>query len=222
MGQQFGLAVQLNSLTNRWQSLIDELSVTGVKLLAVSKYAPDDAVETLIQAGEINFGEARPQNLRDRATRWPDCNWHMIGPLQKNKAKYVGRFASMWHSCENIETAQAVARHLSGRVLPVLIQVNIADNPDQHGIRPDELTAFAADLAKIDGLELAGLMGMAPKAGDVRSAFVSLRGLRDELFNGSFGELCMGMSNDYQIAIEEGATIVRLGSTLFDTGTIKG
>jgi len=210
------------ALLKRWHAIRHELAASDVKLLAVSKYAPDDMVETLIQAGEMNFGEARPQNLRDRATHWPDCSWHMIGPLQKNKAKYVGRSAAMWHSCENIETAQAVARHISGRVLPVLIQVNIADNPDQHGIKPEAVTEFAADLAEIEGLELVGLMGMAPKGGDVRIAFRRLRSLRDELFDGRFGELCMGMSNDYGIAIEEGATIVRLGSTLFGAGAIKG
>ncbi|PJA32073.1 MAG: YggS family pyridoxal phosphate-dependent enzyme [Zetaproteobacteria bacterium CG_4_9_14_3_um_filter_53_7] len=207
------------ALTERWQSIISELAVANVQLLAVSKYAPDDAVEVLIKAGESNFGESRPQNLRDRATRWPDCQWHMIGPLQKNKAKYIGRFAAMWHSCDNIETAQAVARHVEDRVLPVLIQVNISDNPDQSGIKPEDLSVFAAELSRIDGLRLVGLMGMAPQQGDVRSAFRALRSLRDQLFNGSFGELCMGMSNDYRIAIEEGATIVRLGSTLFDSRT---
>ncbi|OIO69833.1 MAG: YggS family pyridoxal phosphate enzyme [Zetaproteobacteria bacterium CG1_02_53_45] len=210
---------QQQALTERWQSIVRELAVANVRLLAVSKYAPDDAVEVLIAAGETNFGESRPQNLRDRATRWPDCQWHMIGPLQKNKAKYIGRFAAMWHSCDNIETAQAVARHVEDRVLPVLIQVNISDNPEQSGIKPQDLTAFAAELSQIDGLKLVGLMGMAPQQGDVRNAFRTLRSLRDQLFNGSFGELCMGMSNDYRIAIEEGATIVRLGSTLFDSRT---
>jgi len=213
---------QKQILTGRWQAIVNALSESDVKLLAVSKYASDEAVETLIEAGELDFGESRPQNLRDRASHWPNCHWHMIGPLQKNKAKYVARFAAMWHSCDNIDTAQAVAKHVSGRVLPVLIQVNISDNPDQHGIKPELLTEFAAALSGVEGLRVAGLMGMAPKAGDKRAAFRLLRGLRDELFDGRFGELCMGMSNDYCIAIEEGATIVRLGSTLFGARAIKG
>jgi len=210
------------TLIERWQLIRAELAESDVQLLAVSKYAPDEAVETLIQAGESSFGESRPQNLRDRSMRWPDCHWHMIGPLQKNKAKYIGRFAAMWHSCDDIGTARAVASHVEGRVLPVLIQVNIADNPEQRGIQPDDLTSFAAELSQIEGLQISGLMGMAPKDGHKRAAFQRLRSLRDQLFDGRFGHLCMGMSNDYRIAIEEGATIVRLGSTLFGAGAIKG
>jgi pyridoxal phosphate enzyme (YggS family) len=202
-------------LLARWQAVSDELRIKQVQLLAVSKYAPEQAVEALSQAGQLCFGESRPQALRDRAGRWPDCDWHMIGPLQKNKAKYIGRHASMWHSCENLETARAVAGHVSGSALPVLIQVNITNNPDQHGISPENAPLFAEQLAALDGLKLAGLMGMVGKDGEKRSSFRQLRLLRDELFGGSFAELCMGMSGDYRIAIEEGATIVRLGTVLF-------
>jgi pyridoxal phosphate enzyme (YggS family) len=205
---------QLELLT-RWQIVSDELQAKQVQLLAVSKYATDQAVETLSKAGQQCFGESRPQALRDRAGRWPDCDWHMIGPLQKNKAKYIGRHASMWHSCENLETARAVAGYVSGSGLPVLIQVNITGNPAQHGIHPEDAALFAEQLAAIDGLKLAGLMGMAGKDGDVLKAFRQLRLLRDKLFGGSFAELCMGMSGDYRIAIEEGATMVRLGTVLF-------
>lgn len=195
-------------------------------MLAVSKYAPDEAVQILIDAGHRQFGESRPQSLRDRANRWPDCAWHMIGPVQKNKAKYIGRYAAMWHSCEDLQTAQAVARHVTDRFLPVLIQVNIADVPGQHGVCPDAVQDFAAGLRKIAGLRLAGLMCMAPKDGDVRLAFQTLRGLRDSLFGGSLsdagvGELCMGMSGDYRIAIQEGATMVRLGSILFGDWDVR-
>ena len=206
-------------LLARWQELSDELQAQQVQMLAVSKYAPDQAVETLIQAGQQCFGESRPQALRDRAGRWPDCDWHMIGPLQKNKAKYIGRHASMWHSCESLETARAVASHISGSALPVLIQVNITNNPDQHGINPEDVGLFAEQLAAQNGLKLAGLMGMVGKDGEKRMAFRQLRLLRDELFGGSFAELCMGMSGDYRIAIEEGATIVRLGTVLFGPRT---
>ena len=203
-------------LLERWRQLCDELRAADVKLLAVSKYAPDEAVAALVAAGQRQFGESRPQALRDRAGLWPECDWHMIGPLQKNKAKYISRHAAMWHSCENIDLARAVAGHLQGRTLPVLLQMNIAENPEQHGVSLEDAAAFAEELSAIDGLELKGLMGMAPRAGDVRLAFRRLRCLRDELFGGSVAELCMGMSGDYRIAVEEGATIVRLGSVLFD------
>jgi len=200
-------------LIGRWQGLVTELG--DVKLLAVSKYTPDELVQILIDAGQVDFGESRPQSLRDRCQQWPECHWHMIGPLQKNKAKYIGRHAAMWHSCDDIESAHAVAQHVSGRELPVLIQVNIAVNEAQRGVALDDAGLLADAISGIEGLKLAGLMGMAPRDGDVRQAFRNLRDLRDNLFGGSFAELCMGMSSDYQIAVEEGATIVRLGSTLF-------
>ncbi len=213
-------------LIQRYQRLNSEMKETGVSMLAVSKYAPDEAVQLLMNAGQTQFGESRPQSLRDRAEHWPDCAWHMIGPVQKNKAKYVGRHAAMWHSCENLETAAMVARYVTDRVLPVLIQVNVANAPGQHGVSPDAVSAFAAALSDIEGLRLAGLMCMAPKDGDIRQAFQVVRGLRDKLFDGSIsnlvdGELCMGMSGDYQVAMQENATMVRLGSILFGDWDVR-
>jgi len=213
-------------LMARYQQLTSEVEKDGASMLAVSKYAPDEAVQVLIDAGQRQFGESRPQNLRDRANRWPECAWHMIGPLQKNKAKYIGRYAAVWHSCENLQTAQAVAGYVTDRVLPVLIQVNIAGAPGQHGVHPDAVSDFAAGLREIDHLSVVGLMCMAPKAGDVRQAFQAVRSLRDQLFGGILsdaggGELCMGMSGDYRIALQEGATMVRLGSTLFGDWDVR-
>lgn len=205
-------------MLDRWQELTRELARQHVELLAVSKYVPDEAVACLIDAGQRQFGESRPQALRDRAGRWPECGWHMIGPLQANKAKYVGRHASCWHSVEDIELARRVADHVdAGRRLPVLIQVNAADNPGQHGVTPDaaHIGELIGQLAELPALEVRGLMTMGPVDGDPRPAFARLRSLRDELFGGSLAELCMGMSGDYRIAVEEGATMVRLGSTLF-------
>jgi uncharacterized pyridoxal phosphate-containing UPF0001 family protein len=145
----------------------------------------------------------------------------MIGPVQKNKAKYVGRHAAMWHSCENLETAAMVARYVTDRVLPVLIQVNIANAPGQHGVSPEAVAAFAETLSQMHGLRLAGLMCMAPRVGDARQAFRTVRNLRDELFDGSLSQLCMGMSGDYRIAVDEGATMVRLGSILFGDWEVR-
>jgi len=210
----------LEALLERWRTVRSELDRASVRLIAVSKYAPDEAVDELIRAGETEFGESRPQQLRDRQKQWPDCHWHMIGPVQKNKARYIARHAAIWHSCEDIETARAVASRLQGRRLPVLIQVNLSGLAHQHGVKLDETPDLAERLRDIEGLELIGLMGMAPRVADVGEtevarAFARLRGLRDRLFGGSLGELCMGMSQDYRLAIAEGATMVRLGSTLF-------
>jgi len=204
-------------LLARWRQLCDELQRNKVQLLAVSKYVPDEAVACLIEAGQQLFGESRPQALRDRDEQWPQCDWHMIGPLQANKAKYIGRHAAMWHSVESFETASRVAAHVEGRKLPVLVQVNAAGNPGQHGVLPEAraIAAMAERLARLPQLELRGLMTMGPPEGDPRPAFARLASLRQELFGGSFAELCMGMSGDYRIAVEEGATMVRLGSTLF-------
>jgi len=212
--------VNRQQLIQRYHDLSGELNASGVSMLAVSKYAPDEAVQILMDAGHVQFAESRPQQLRDRASRWPDCAWHMIGPVQKNKAKYIARHATMWHSCDNLETAMAVARHVTGRVLPVLIQVNIADVPGQQGVNPDAVQAMLEGLNGMHELQPVGLMCMAPRDGDVRKAFRALRSLRDTVFDGSLPEsgkieLSMGMSGDYRIAVQEGATMVRLGSTLF-------
>jgi len=213
--------VNQQQLVQRYQRLDRAMKEAGVSMLAVSKYAPDEAVQLLIDAGQVQFGESRAQSLRDRAERWPECAWHMIGPVQKNKAKYIGRHAAMWHSCENLETAAMVARYVTARTLPVLIQVNVAHAPGQHGVSPEAVAAFAEAISHIDGLQLAGLMCMAPRDGDAREAFRLLRNLRDALFGGSLSELCMGMSGDYLIALQEGATMVRLGSILFGDWDVR-
>ncbi len=213
----------MGELLQRWQVLSSELDVVHVHLLAVSKYASDEAVRCLMDAGQMDFGESRAQNLRDRAERFPDVNWHMIGPLQKNKAKYVGRYAFMWHSVEDVETAKAVAAHVYNRRLPVMLQVNMAGIPYQHGVEIGRIPAFIEQLMDISALHICGLMCMAPKDGDVRTCFRDLRHLRDQLVGGSLRpprlsgdlKLCMGMSSDYRTAIEEGSNMVRLGSALF-------
>jgi len=197
-----------------------------VRLLAVSKYAEEDAVAALVQAGQIDFAESRPQQLRDRALRYPDAQWHMIGPLQKNKAKYIGRHAAMWHSVEDAQTARAVAGHVQERVLPVLIQVNMAGLTHQHGVPAAAVPDLLAGLLDMPQLKFSGLMCMAPRGSHASELFAGLRGLRDELLNGSLPlpcrpMLCMGMSGDYRIAVEQGSDMVRIGSALFGEAETK-
>ncbi len=194
--------------------LREQLAKQHVRLIAVSKYAEDDAVDALIQTGQQDFAESRPQQLRDRATCWPQCCWHMIGPLQKNKAKYVARYAAMWHSLSDLTTAEAVARHVQGRRLPVLIQVNISGESQKHGIDPSQLVDFYTRASAIRPLDIVGVMGMAAHGGNARHAFQCLRQCRDAL-PARLPELSMGMSGDWQEAIAEGATMVRLGRMLF-------
>ena len=211
------------ALLQRWRDLCAELSADHASLLAVSKYAPDEAVRCLIDAGQMDFAESRPQSLRDRALHFPSVRWHMIGPLQKNKAKYIARHAAMWHSVENVETAQAVAKQVVGRVLPVLVQVNVAGIAHQHGMMPEAVPALLDEIALLPQLKFTGLMCMAPRQGDAKTVFSQLRNLRARLSAGSVQKseairLCMGMSEDYRIAIVEGADMVRIGSGLFDAG----
>jgi len=217
-------------LLQRWHALRAELDSAHVSLLAVSKYAPEDAVRCLIDAGQMDFGESRAQGLRDRAQRFPSVRWHMIGPLQKNKAKYIARHAAVWHSVEDIETARAVAGFVAGRRLPVLVQVNVAGIAHQHGVSPDAVSGLISKLAALPRLRLAGLMCMAPRQADARACFAALRNLRDALPDGSLRSsdecggperegpmLCMGMSGDFRVAVNEGADMVRIGSGLFES-----
>lgn len=207
--------IDKESLLRRWQRLSDELKPANTRLIAVSKYTSDEAVAYLAGAGQRDFAESRPQAMRERSRRFPHLHWHMIGPVQKNKARYVGRHAAMWHSVEEAETARLVARHVHGRQLPVLLQVNVAGLERQHGVLPEDAALLYEQVSGIAGLRITGLMCMAPRLGDARSCFRQLRCLRDKLAGGSLGELSMGMSGDFRIAIEEGATMVRLGTALF-------
>ena len=210
-----------HALIKRWEQLHEETERHGATLLAVSKYHSDEAVVGLAQAGQHDFGESRPQALRDRAQKFPQLNWHMIGPVQRNKAKYVGRFASMWHSLCDIAVAREVAGHVEGRELPVLLQINISGENQKYGVAPEDALKLLEAVKTLPELKVVGLMGMAAKSveGDddqaVRDSFIMLRNLRDELADESLAELCMGMSGDFRIAMEEGATIVRLGTVLF-------
>jgi len=212
----------VSPLVQTWSSICSALSASHTRLLAVSKYTSDAAVQTLLDAGQYDFAESRPQNLRDRAIKFPNAQWHFIGPLQKNKAKYIAQHAYMWHSLCDLKTAQAVAKHLQQRTLPVLLQVNISGESQKQGVQPEALPELYAAVSAIKQFNIIGLMGMASKEDEPTPAFRLLRKLRDDLQqkHGRISELCMGMSGDWKIAVQEGATMVRLGSTLFESVAI--
>ncbi|MDX8380724.1 MAG: YggS family pyridoxal phosphate-dependent enzyme [Ghiorsea sp.] len=206
----------MNHILQRWQNILDTLP-SQVRLIAVSKYTTDENVELLANAGQKDFAESKPQQLRDRATKYPDLHWHMIGPLQKNKGKYIGKHATMWHSCCDIETAQTVAKHVVNQPLPTLVQVNVSHEPQKQGVSPQDLPLFLKQLNQIDELNIIGLMCMAAKGGDARTAFKQLRECRDAMIHHhpAIQELCMGMSSDWRLAIERDATMIRVGSEIF-------
>ena len=135
-----------SELISCWQQLHNKMNESGAHMLAVSKYHSDDEIRIVASCGQRDFAESRPQSLRDRAQTFPELNWHMIGPVQKNKAKYVGKFASMWHSLGSFEVAEAVAKHVKGRELPVLLQVNISGEDQKYGVTPEAVETLLEEV----------------------------------------------------------------------------
>lgn len=201
----------------------------GVKLVAVSKNHPVDAIREAYAAGQRIFGESRAQELAAKRTALPDdIEWHFIGPLQSNKVKEIAPYVSMIHSIASPkllrETEKQAARH--GRSIRVLLEIKLAAEDTKQGMTPDECRALVASLApgELPHVRIAGLMTIATNTDDerrVRAEFRALKTLFDELkatrFADSedFRELSMGMSDDYPLAIEEGSTLVRIGTRIF-------
>lgn len=188
-----------------------------VTLIAVSKTFDADAVAEAIEAGQRDFGENRVQEALPKidaiAARGLDARWHLVGHLQSNKAKAAaGRFAVI-HSVDSLRLAQELSRR--AHRMAVLLEVNVAQEESKFGFAPEEVAPALSSIANLPHLEVRGLMTVAPDAGDaeaVRPVFRKLRELRDAL---GLRELSMGMSNDYEVAIEEGATMVRVGRAVF-------
>lgn len=194
-----------------------------VKIVAVTKTHGPDAIRAAVAAGITAVGENRVQEALAKQDQLADVavEWHLIGTLQRNKARHaVGRFALI-HSVDRLDLAQELARRVAGgRRQAVLVQVNCSNEPQKAGVDPDALPALLEGLRPLDRLDVRGLMTMAALTGDAaeqRRAFRLLRTLRDraEAAGYPLPELSMGMSADFPVAVEEGATIVRLGTLLF-------
>jgi PLP dependent protein len=199
-----------------------------VQLVAVTKYAPLPYLAALAAAGCHEFGESRPQQLWQRAEELKHLpiRWHMIGHLQRNKAKRTLPLCARIHSADTpqlLETLDQAAAEQQGPT-KVLLEVNVSGEAAKHGFAPNEVAAAIAQLPQWPHLEVDGLMCMAALDGgldEARRDFARLRQLRDELLPAAppgvrLAELSMGMSGDFEVAIEEGATIVRVGSALFE------
>jgi pyridoxal phosphate enzyme (YggS family) len=196
----------------------DEITIIGV-----TKTFGADVVETLIDAGVGDIGESRVQEfLAKSAAVARPCRWHLIGHLQRNKAgKAIGRF-EMIHSVDSLRLAEALHRMGEERSLAtrVLFEVNTSGEASKHGFSPEDLDTAAAAVMSLPALSLEGLMTVGPltdDAGEIRRSFVLLRDLRDRLEKSTgrrLSHLSMGMSDDFEIAVEEGATMVRLGRVL--------
>jgi pyridoxal phosphate enzyme (YggS family) len=199
-----------------------------VRIVAVTKTHPPSAVKAAVEAGLRDVGENRVQEALDKqaALTGASVDWHLIGTLQRNKARLsVGRFALI-HSVDRVELAAELARRAaSGAKQAVLVQVNCSGEPQKGGVEPEGLAALLDALKPLSNLVVRGLMTMSALTDDQaeqRRAFRMLRDLRDaeERSGHRLPELSMGMSGDYPVAVEEGATMIRLGTVLFGERTV--
>lgn len=199
----------------------------AVRLVAVTKYAKPEWVRELVHLGMTDLGESRPQQLAQRAVEFsPRVRWHLIGHLQRNKVELVLPHAVMIHSVDSLRLLEAIQKEAEKRqVRPnALLEVNISGEGAKDGFQPEELCREALRLVEFSHVNIVGLMTMAPQCtdpDDARPVFQELRNLRDDLTTLTDGQLCipqlsMGMSGDFEVAIEEGATLVRIGSSLFE------
>ena len=196
-----------------------------VRLLPVSKTVPAERLHFAYDAGIRLLGENKVQEAYDKwqaLSALPGLQWAVIGHLQSNKVKYVARFAAEFQALDSLEIAEALDRRLQqeGRSLDVFIQINTSDEPQKYGMAPDAAEAFIRALPAYSALRPRGLMTLALFSDDheaVRRCFIRLRELRDRLrdVNPALEELSMGMSGDFDLAIAEGATTVRVGQAIF-------
>jgi hypothetical protein len=188
-------------------------AVSDVTLVAVSKEVDAAAVLEATAAGQCDFGENRAQELRSKvdavAARAGPLRWHFIGRVQRNKVKAVAASVSLWHSVDRVEIGEVIARYAPGA--RILIQVNVGNEDQKGGCPPHAAAALLDSLAGL-GLKVEGLMTVPPQLDDPRRHFASLRELATRL---ELTTLSMGMSGDFEAAIGEGATMVRVGTAVF-------
>lgn len=209
-------------------SAIRQTLPEGVRLVAVSKFHPETAIREAYQAGQRIFGESRAQELSAKAAALPsDISWHFIGHLQTNKIKPVVSVASMIESIDSLRLLDAVDREAErqGRTINVLLQVHVAREETKFGFSPDEIIDYFTTrrFEQLKATHICGLMAMASNTDDtarIDSDFAHVEDLRRQILQiapdlRGFTELSMGMSDDYPIAITHGATLVRIGSTIF-------
>jgi len=191
---------------------------SDVQLIAVTKRHPPELVRLAWDAGLRHFGENYAQELRDKHEALAACagiRWHAIGPVQPKNAKYVAKAAHVFHALERLEVAQELSRRRSGAPLACFVEVNVAGETSKAGLAPAEVGAFVEQVRRLPNLELTGLTCMPPLTDEPeasRPAFKALARLAKDL---ALPGLSMGTTGDFEVAIEEGATHVRVGTALF-------
>ena len=210
-----------------YQSIVNELKSTGTNLVAVSKTKPVEDIMELYELGQRDFGENYVQELLDKQKLLPtDINWHFIGHLQSNKVKLIVSFVHLIHGVDSYKLLEEINKQALkfGRVIDCLLQVHIAEEETKFGFDEMELTyLFEEKLNELKNIRIIGFMGMSTLTDDtnkVRYEFEKLKSLFDKYsvfkaINFKLSVISMGMSGDYHLAIEEGSTMVRIGSLLF-------
>lgn len=191
---------------------------SSVRLVAVSKYKPVEDIMAAYQAGQRRFGENRPLELEAKAKALPaDIEWHFIGHLQTNKIKNVIPYAALIESVDSVHLLEAINRTAgaAGRVVDCLLEVHVAAEESKTGFSPDEAVEVAAHAADYPNVRLCGIMAMATNTDDEARIRADFRAAHEVLLRTGLSELSMGMSGDWPIAVAEGATIIRIGSSIF-------
>lgn len=214
---------------NNYLEILKILKPYQAQLIAVSKNQTTEAITSLYQAGQRIFAENRVQSLLERKNQLPSTiEWHLIGKLQKNKVKKIVEWISMIHSVDSFELAEAIHKEASQyhRVIPILLEIKIGTEPEKHGFEYSKLIdSLKSDpWTNLNGIQINGLMGMASfteNTDQIRSEFRNLKSYFESIKTlypqfTCFNQLSMGMSSDYKIALEEGSTMVRIGSKLFN------
>lgn len=189
----------------------------GVVLVAVSKFQPISAIQRAYSVGQRIFGESRPQELAEKHKQLPlDIQWHFIGHLQTNKIRMIVPFVTLIHSIDSFKLAQAVSDEAVkiGRVVDVLLQIHIAAEQTKQGFNELELDDLE-QFRLLKGIRIVGLMGMASNTDDKGVIELEFRTLKQIYEKYNFSVLSMGMSSDYQIAVQNGSNMIRVGSLIF-------
>ena len=223
------------SITDNLLKYKNELNTAGVKLVAVSKNHPADAALEAYKAGQRIFGENIVQEMVEKQTQLPkDIDWHLIGHLQTNKVKYIAPFVKLIESVDSIKLLKEIDKQAAknNRVIDCLLQIYIADEDTKFGLGFDEAIELlrSDEFATLKNVRIVGLMGIATNTASelqTKAEFQELKvlfdGIKLSFFRKeeSFKEISMGMSSDYKLAIAEGSTMVRIGSSIFGKRVIK-
>lgn len=219
---------KIEEVISRVQNTVSEYTDPGtdVKLIAVTKTRSVEEIQKVVDYGLKDLGENRVQELLDKYPHFSsDVRWHLIGHLQTNKVKYIADKVYMIHSLDSIKLAEEIQKQAGkiSRTIPCLIQVNIAEEESKSGLKKEEVESFLREMCRFPNIEINGLMTIGPNVDDrdkIRSVFRELRQLKEYLATLALPgvkmrELSMGMSNDYTVAVQEGSTMVRVGSSIF-------